>query len=278
MSAFSIFVRSLDGRCKMYEVTDETPIEFLQQQWNEETMPEFYEVHLYHDNIELGAGTVRNEGLTQGSELSAVVSGPTQNKHMQTIIRLRAANLEEEENGVFPAAARCAAAVTFLGDYFDEWETATIDALHAILLDEPRLITYGMRYYEPITFAVGEVFGRICDPAIQYIPSLIACLPCDASIMALDEIDARGEFPLEQKKILLQPWRQTNVGFPFIDYDSHETMLAQTRLVRRMPDANLPQMYRDYLEWEVYTEDDGPSALREHGDILGLWQLSDRSC
>ena len=269
MSAFSIFVRSLDGRCKMYEVTDETPIKFLHQQWNAEPMPDFYEVHLYHDNMELGAGTVRNEGLTQGSELSAVVSGPTQNKHVQTIIRLRAANLEEEEDCGYPAAARCAAAVTFLGDYFDAWETATIDALHAILLDEPRLMNYGTRYYEPICFAVGEVFGRICDPAIQYIPSLIACLPCDASIMALDEIDARGVFPLEQKKILLHR------GFPFIDYHSHETMLAQTRLVRRMPDANLRQMYRAYLEREVYTEDEGPSALREHYDILGLWQLSD---
>jgi hypothetical protein len=273
MSAFSIFVRSLDGRCKMYEVTDETPIEFLHQQWNAETMPDFYEVHLYHDNIELGAGTVRNEGLTQGSELSAVVSGPTQNKHVQTIIRLRAANLEEEEDCGYPAAARCAAAVTFLGDYFDAWETATIDALHAILLDEPRLMNYGTRYYEPICFAVGEVFGRICDPAIQYIPSLIACLPCDASIMALDEIDARGEFPLEQKKILL--CRVGGRGFPFIDYDSHETMLAQTRLVRGMPDANLRQMYRVYLEREVYIEDDGPNSMREHYDILGLWQLPD---
>jgi hypothetical protein len=152
-------------------------------------------------------------------------------------------------------------------------ETATIDALHAILLDEPRLMNYGTSYYEPICFAVGEVFGRICDPAIQYIPSLIACLPCDASIMALDEIDARGEFPLEQKKILL--CRVGGRGFPFIDYDSHETMLAQTRLVRGMPDANLRQMYRAYLEREVYTEDEGPSALREHYDILGLWQLSD---
>ena len=52
MPAFPIFVRSLGGRCKKYDVTDETTIESLQQQqWNEETVPEFHEVYLYYDRI-----------------------------------------------------------------------------------------------------------------------------------------------------------------------------------------------------------------------------------
>ena len=257
MPAFPIFVRSLGGRCKEYEVTDETEIESLEQQHrNEETVPEFYEVHLYHDIIELGEGTVRDACLTQGSELRAIVSGPTQKKHMQTITQLRAVvecTAVVRHQQLFhstQAVVRCAAAVRLLGDYFDEWDRDTIDALRAMLCDTQIPFADAC---DAMTLALGEVFGRICDPAIDYIPDLISYLPNDASILALEQIDARGAFPLELKNALMQQWcqRRPHYGekrsFPW--YPTYESMLAQTRLVASVPDARLRQLYTHHLDF-----------------------------
>ena len=275
MPAFPIFVRSLGGRCKKYDVTDETTIESLQQQqWNEETVPEFHEVYLYHDNIEIREGTVRDACLTQGSELSAVVSGPTQNKHMQTIMQLRTEKLWDECNKPTPAAYRCARAAYFLGEYFDEWESATVDALHAILLDEHPCSARATdpQCSSPIIVAAGKVFGRICAPASQYIPSLIACLPNDASIIALGEIDARGLFPLKQKRTLMQQWCHGNGGYDqFPSHETYESILAQTRLVAQIPDSEMWQLYKYHLEAQFFEEDENGWAMEENMGILGLF-------
>ena len=274
MPAFPIFARSLGGRCKEYEVTDETEIESLQQQQrNEETVPEFYEVHLYHDNIELGEGTVRDACLTQGSELRAIVSGPTQKKHMQTIIQWRAEKLQYVKDHPTPAVVRCAAAVRFLGDYFDEWERDTIDALYAMLLDTPRRFADDC---DAMTLALGEVFGRICDPASDYILDLIACLPNDASIMALEKIDARGAFPLELKNALMQRWCQgpLHYGSSFPWHRTYESMLAQTRLVASVPDARLWQLYTLHLDshWRAQRCKVSECMLKSFDWLYDLWQ------
>merc|ERR1712232_1345434 len=102
---------------------------------------------------------------------------------------------------------RCAAAVRFLGRY-ETFERATVDALADILLDGGDCIFRGDK---PIGIAVGEVFGRICNPASEYIPKLIEHIPCTEAIIALDEIDARGEFPHEQKVALMRRW---SLSFP----------------------------------------------------------------
>jgi hypothetical protein len=258
MSAFTIFVRSLGGRCRACEVTDDTSIEsLLRQHWEHERVPAFYQVRLYHANMELGVllhseimllahGTVGEAGLAQGSELSAIVSIPEQHKHMQTIIGLRASRRLQAEH--------CADAVRFLGTY-PALERATIDSLLDILLHGSHCNSAATH---PIGIAVGEVFGRICDPAADYIPRLIGHIPCAEAIIALNEIDVRGEFPRKQKTKLLRQWFHS--GWP--EFSCHESLLALARLVSRTSNSDLWMSLKYHLDVmadppvdeDVYTE------------------------
>ena len=194
MSTFTVFMCSLGGGSKECEVSAGTPIETLRQEhFERENIPEFHEVRLYHSNTELSHDTVGDAGLSHGNELSVVVSRPEQHKLMEIIDRhIDDAHRNEE------GTRCCIAALRLLGQY-EPIERATVDALLDILLDcmfnEGHLIACSMK----VTVAVGEAFGRVCNPASEYIPQLMRIRYCPAAIIALDEIDVRGQFPQEMK-------------------------------------------------------------------------------
>lgn len=262
MSAFTVFISSLGGGRKECEVTPDTSIEtLLQEHCAKEDVPEFYEVRLYHASTELRQGTVGDAGLSQGSELGAVVSAPEQHKLMETIIQHREGDTSLNSDGSLSKAVKsCVAALRLLSEY-ENIERATIDALLEILLDGSDCIVIDTH---PIGIAVGEVFGRICNPATEYIPQLIGHIPTPEAILALDEIDNRGEFPHEQKANLMQRWR---LAFP-VDA-CKASVLALCRLVARMSDSRLSTFFKEHLDNRLEEPlDEG--VYQEAMKILGL--------
>eukprot|EP00928_Gymnodinium_smaydae_P098499 TRINITY_DN9172_c0_g1_i6.p1 TRINITY_DN9172_c0_g1~~TRINITY_DN9172_c0_g1_i6.p1 ORF type:complete len:557 (-),score=78.14 TRINITY_DN9172_c0_g1_i6:630-2246(-) len=259
---FSIFVRWLSGDVQKIKVAPDSPIDTLLGT-RAECVAEFHKVKFFHLGNELLQRTVGDCGLSNGCEVNAMICMPEESEIMREIVKHRDAFFLEvadgsgseseksENNDAFHVqrcafhVQRCVAAIRFLSR-FESLDRYACDELFAILTYDDAYC--GTEVSAPMGVAIGEVFGRMCNPAARYLPGMMDYVPDPQISIALDEIDARGTLSRKERAALMRRW-----SFRFrVDLcRCREAMLALSRLVARMHDPNLTHIVKTHLREKI---------------------------